>query len=50
MILSLVPLFFIENNQFSMTMAIILALHNLFVAIQDVATDALAADSLEPKA
>jgi PAT family beta-lactamase induction signal transducer AmpG len=50
MILSLVPLFFIENNQFSMAMAIILALHNLFVAVQDVATDALAADSLEPEA
>jgi len=49
MILSLVPLFFIENGQYSMSMAIILAIHNLFVATQDIATDALAADSLEKK-
>jgi len=50
MILSLVPLFFIENGQYSLSMAIILAIHNLFVATQDIATDALAADSLEKKA
>ena len=50
MILSLVPLFFIENGQYSMSMAIILAIHNLFVATQDIATDALAADSLEKNA
>ena len=46
MVLSLLPLFFIEIEKFSMAMAIILAIHNIFVATQDVATDALAADSL----
>jgi MFS transporter, PAT family, beta-lactamase induction signal transducer AmpG len=50
MIVSLVPLFFIENGQYSLSMAIVLAIHNLFVATQDIATDALAADSLEKKA
>tara|TARA_Y100001970_G_scaffold250037_1_gene321363 strand:+ start:46613 stop:47848 length:1236 start_codon:yes stop_codon:yes gene_type:complete len=48
-ILILLPLLFIDLNKVTAFLIIILTIQNLFVAISDIATDALAADSLEEK-
>jgi len=47
MILVLIPLIFLEVIEVSSLLIAIFTIHNLFVAICDVATDALAADSLK---
>ena len=50
MILSLFPLVILGVDNLSITnLAIILIFHNVFVAFQDISTDALAADSLPEK-
>ena len=46
MILVLLPLIFIEVTAVSTLLIAIFTVHNLFVAMCDIATDALAADSL----
>ena len=46
MILVLLPLIFIEVTEVSSLLIAIFTIHNLFVATCDIATDALAADSL----
>ena len=46
MILVLLPLIFIEVTAVSTLLITIFTIHNLFVAMCDIATDALAADSL----
>jgi MFS transporter, PAT family, beta-lactamase induction signal transducer AmpG len=51
MIISLVPLVVIGVDNLSITnLVIILVIHNIFMAFQDISTDALAADSLPEKA
>jgi PAT family beta-lactamase induction signal transducer AmpG len=47
MILVLLPLIFIEVTAVSTLLIAIFTVHNLFVALSDIATDALAADSLK---
>ena len=47
MILVLLPLIFIEVTAVSTLLIAIFTVHNLFVAVSDIATDALAADSLK---
>ena len=47
MILVLLPLIFIEVTAVSTLLIAIFTVHNLFVALCDIATDALAADSLK---
>ena len=47
MILVLLPLIFMEVTSVSTSLIVIFTIHNLFVAICDIATDALAADSLK---
>ena len=47
MILVLLPLIFMEVTAVSTLLIAIFTVHNLFVAVSDIATDALAADSLK---
>ena len=46
MILAVTPLIFIEVTEVNVVLISLLTLHNAFVAISDIAIDALAADSL----